>query len=317
LTQPEACDSRRTIRISFLCLTLLVACPSAGSGERAETGAAGVGTGAAKPAEAVKPPTGPAPKIVWTDTNGEILVASDGETLTSACGLTGKLTPTEVTLAGDTQPWGVLVRDGRRYSRPLLDGVIEVSPQGMVTHKVGSAETPLGEVTGLTGDAELQWFGALVVAAPMVKHELALTSIDGTFKLSLTGAADMRAWEVKRGATPIAVRRRAEPRPLSQDAPAFPTDLVTVSIDSPGHYLLQVVRDTDAIKAAFPRETTRLNESADGTKLELMAIVNGKPLKPRPFATLVGRQKCRAHDEAVAALIWSFVASKSGHDVAM
>jgi hypothetical protein len=249
---------------------------------------------------------------VWTDTDGEILVASDGETLTSACGLTGTITPTEITLAGDTQSWGVVVRDGRKYSLPKLDGVIEVSPQGMVTHEVGGTETQLGTVTGLTGETELQWFGALVVAAPMVKHELALTSIDGAFTLSLAGAADMRAWEVKSGTTPIAVRRRADPRPVFQDAPAFPTDKVTVSSDSPGHYLLQVVRDTDAIKAAFPLETERLNESADGTQLEIMGIVDGKPLKPRPFATLVGRQKCRAHDQAVAALIWSFVASKSG-----
>jgi hypothetical protein len=294
------------IRFSLVCLALLVACES--KGEQGKTGSAG----AVEPAEPVRPPTGRAPKIVWTDTDGEILVASDGGTLTSACGLTGTITPTEVTLAGDTQSWDVLVRDGRKYSPPKLDWVIEVSPQGLVTHEVGGTETQLGTVTGLTGEAELQWFGALVVAAPMVKHELALTSIDGAVTLSLAGAADMRAWEVKSGTTPIAVRRRADPRPVLQDAPAFPTDKVTVSIDSPGHYLLKVVRDTDAIKAAFPLDTERLNESADGTRLEIMGIVDDKPLKPRPFATLVGRRKCRAHDQAVAALIWSYVASRSG-----
>src|SRR6185436_17139773 len=133
---------------------------------------------------------------------GEVLVASDGEKLTGACGLTGKITPTEVTLAGDTQPWGSLVRDGRKYSMPRLDWVVEVSTAGMVSHKVGGTETPLGTVTGITGDAELQWFGALVIAAPMVKHELALTSVDGAYKLSLAGAADLRAWEVKAATTP-------------------------------------------------------------------------------------------------------------------
>lgn len=306
------------IRIPLLCLAL-VACSSKSNNQQQGTptgSAAGSGSAAAKPVEPQKPPTGTAPKITWTDTDGEVLVATDGEMLTAACGLTGKVTPTEVTLAGDTQPWNNLLRDGRKYSLPRLDWIVEVTDKGMVSHKVGGTETHLGTVTGITGDAELQWFGALVVAAPMVKHELALTSVDGAFKLSLGGAADLRAWEVKNGTTPIAVRRRADPRPVFTDKPAFATDKVTVSIESPGHYLVQVVRDDDATKAAFTSDTYRINESDTG-ELWIDATPQGaKPLKPKPFAKLVGRQKCRAHDQAIAALIWSFVASKSGHDVA-
>ncbi|MDX2093526.1 MAG: hypothetical protein SFX73_37120 [Kofleriaceae bacterium] len=304
------------IRISLLCLAL-VACSSKSNNQKQgkNAGSTGSGSAAAKPIEPQKPPTGPAPKITWTDTDGEVLVATDGETLTAACGLTGKVTPTEVTLAGDTQPWNNLLRDGRRYSLPRLDWTVEVSDKGMVTHKVGGTETHLGTVTGVTGDAELQWFGALVIAAPMVKHELALTSNDGAFKLSLGGAADLRAWEVKNGNTPIAVRRRADPRPVFMDKPAFATDKVTVSIESPGHYLVQVVRDDAAVKAAFTSDTYRIEENAAG-ELSIDAAAQGAKPAPKPFAKLVGRQKCRAHDQAVAALIWAFVGSKSGHEVA-
>lgn len=301
------------IRSPLLCLAL-VACKSQGNSQQQKaTGSAGSGSAAQKPVEPQKPPTGPTPKLTWTDTDGEVLVATDGESLTAACGLTGKVTPTEVTLGGDTQPWSNIVRDGRKYSLPRRDWVIEVSDKGLVNHKVGGTETLLGTVTG---DAELQWFGALVVAAAMVKHELALTSYDGAFKLSLGGAADLRAWEVKNGTTPIAVRRRVDPRPVFADKPAFATDKVTVSIESPGHYLVQVVRDDDATKAAFTSDTYRVNENATG-ELWIDATPQGaKPLKPKPFAKLVGRQKCHAHDQAVAALIWSFVVSNSGHDVA-
>lgn len=291
------------IRLSLVCVALLVACKA--KDKPRSHAAAGPGSSAAKP---IEPPTGPTPKITWTDTDGELLVATDGETLTAACGLVGKVTPTEVTLAGDTQPWTTLLRDGRKFSMPRLDWTIEVSDKGLVNHKAGGTETLLGTVTGLTGDAELAWFGALVVAAPMVKHQLALTSPDGAFTLSLEGAADLRAWQVKHDATPIAVRRRADPRPVFTDAPAFATDKVTVSMEAPGKYVVQVVRDDDAIKAAFARDVYHLEERADGT----LWLDGGEA----PFAKLVGRQRCRAHDQAVIALIWSYVASKSGHDVA-
>ncbi|HVK88559.1 MAG TPA: hypothetical protein VM513_30785 [Kofleriaceae bacterium] len=304
------------VRIALVLLALIAAC----KGKAAkQAGAGSAGSAAAKAAELPAPqppPTGSAPKIVWTDTDGEVLVATDGEVLTAACGLTGKVTPTEVTLAGDTQPWNNLLRDGRTYSLPRLDWKIVVSDKGMVNHKVGGTETLLGTVTGLTGDAELQWFGALVVAAPMVKHELALTSWDGAYKLSLGGAADLRAWEVKQGTTPIAVRRRGDLRPVFTDEPAFATDKVTVSMESPGNYLIQIVRDDGALKAAFTSDTYRVHEHDNG-ELSIDATPQGaKPLKPKPFAKLVGRQKCRAHDQAIIALLWSFVASKSGHDVA-
>src|SRR5262245_15764412 len=109
------------LRVSLLCVALVVGCKSKDKAASGNTGSAGAGSAtAAKPAEPQKPPTGPAPKIAWTDSDGELLVASDGEMLTAACGLTGKVTPTEVTLAGDTQPWNALIRDGRKYSMPRL-----------------------------------------------------------------------------------------------------------------------------------------------------------------------------------------------------
>jgi hypothetical protein len=296
------------IRLSLVCVALLVACKAKDKPQPHAAATTGSGSAAAKPLEPQAPPTGPAPKLTWTDTDGELLVATDGETLTAACGLVGKVTPTEVSLAGDTQPWTTLLRDGRVYSMPRLDWTITVSDKGLVNHKVGGTETLLGTVTGITTDADLQWFGALVVAAPMVKHQLALTSPDGAYTLSLDGAADLRAWQIKQGTTPIAVRRRADPRPVFTDKPAFATDKVTVSIEAPGKYVVQVVRDDAATKAAFASDAYHLDEHADGT----LWLDGGKA----PFAKLVGRQHCRAHDQAVVALIWSYVASKSGHDVA-
>jgi hypothetical protein len=311
------------IRIAVVYVALIGACRGSHSSEHAELSrpesSAGSGAQIAKLAKVAEPPpTGPAPKIVWTDTHGEILLASDGDRLSGACNVSGKITPTEVSIGTDSQLWSAVVRDGRAFSIPQLPWKIVVGADGHVIHQAGTTETPLGTVTGLTSDAELRWFGALVVAAPMVQHRLELLSLDGAYKLQLVGAADMRAWEVRSGTTPIAQLGRTDPGPVFADKPAFATDKVAVSIvDDDNRYFIHVTRDDETMKAAFPSDSGSLmtsdylvTEGSDGA----LAIRFGDSAA-RPFAKLVGRQKCGAHREATAALILSFIASKSGHDV--
>ena len=117
-------------------------------------------------AKPIDPPKGTAPKLVWKDLEGELLIATDdGKTLTGPCGMTGTLTATDVSM-GTQKPeaWNKLLRDGKKYSLPKLDWIIEVSPTGDVVLKQHGDKKPLGNVTGLDTDEAAAWFGAFVVA---------------------------------------------------------------------------------------------------------------------------------------------------------
>jgi len=264
----------------------------------------------AKAKEPVKPagtppPTGEVPVLRWTDSDGELLLASGaGNKLEGPCGLSGTISATEVELgAGTKQTWTVIERTGNKFSLPKLDWVIEVSPEGTVTHKRGGTETQLGVVKGIDGDdTKLAWFGALVIAAPLIQHKVGIESLDGSTKLYVQGAADLRAWDA-RGATGerIAHKLRDDPRPVFAAKAAFDQSKVTVSRDAGNTYVVDVQRTDDALKGAFSADRLTIVEQDTGE----LAVQDGKKLTP--FAKLTSRAKCRAHDQAVTALLWVYL----------
>ena len=297
----------------------LVAVLGCKSNAAKEAAPAGSGSAALAPpvtpavAPPITPPSGAAPRLEWKDADGELLLSiSDGKTLTGPCGLTGTLTPTEVELAGKKEPWNLIVRDGRNFSVPKLDWVIEVAPNGEVTHKRGGGKTPLGVVTGATDDAALTWFAAFIVAAPMVQHTLALQA--GATRLELGGAADLRSWAVTSGATRLATRQREDPAPLlvATDKPAWDPAKVIVTPDAAQGadkiYVVSVQRDDAAMKAAFSEDKLVVREKPDGSLL----LENAKA-RPIALGKLEGRVACAAHDRGVAALVWAVLASPVGH----
>jgi hypothetical protein len=313
---------RRTLM--FVGLVGLVACkdkpknqpepPKTGSGSSMGSGSDSVSGPPMPNAKPIAPPTGTAPKLAWKDPEGELLVATeDGKTLTGPCGLTGTLTATEVTM-GTQKPeaWNKLLRDGKKYSLPKLDWIIEVAPNGEVVLKQHGDKKPLGTVTGLDTDEAATWFGAFVVAAPMVQHVLEWTSPDGKSKLTINGAADFRGWSISEGTTKIASRQRLDMAPiLAGDKPAWDPTKINVAIDGPKKYIVAIKRDDDATKAAFTADNFVVTESDDGTlQMEPMGNVKSPPKK---LGKLTGRAACRAHDQALPALLWTLFGSKAGH----
>jgi len=268
-----------------VCLGLVTACKSKPTPEGAARGSATSPTaGTTAPAT---PPTGPVPALRWTDPEGELVLATGaGDALTSACGVTGTLTPTTVTVAGLTEPWAALRRTGRVFSLPKLDWTIEVSPTGAVTHKRGGTETPLGTVSGLTGDAELAWFGGLIIGAALIQHKVALTLPTGR-ALEVAGAADLRAWEIKEAGQRIASKNRDDPAPVITAPGARDVRTLTVVSTGPG-----------ALEIRDGAEVATVIEAAGGA---LTRQVGTAP--PTPLGTLRGRAACKAHDRAVAALL--------------
>lgn len=303
-----------------LLLLVLVACKDKEpKNELAPTGSASPGSGSAPAASAAKPidpPKGTAPKLEWKDNEGELLIAtSDGKTLTGPCGLTGTLTATEVAM-GTQKPeaWNKLLRDGKKYSLPKLDWVIEVSPAGEVVLKQHGDKKPLGTVTGLDSDEAAAWFGAFVVAAPMVQHHIEWTSPDGKTKLDIGGAADFRAWTVSEGTTKLASRQREDQAPLlAGDPPAWNPMSINVAIDAAHEYVVAIKRTDDATKAAFPYDQYAVTEATDGTLSAKPVGSFEKTPPPLALGKLAGRVACRAHDQALPALLWTLFASKSGH----
>ncbi len=279
------------------------------------SGAAGSGSVSGPPmpnAKPIDPPTGAAPTLEWKDLEGELLISTtDGRTLTGPCGMTGTLTPTEVSMGTQQpEPWNKLLRDGRKYSLPKLDWVIEVLDSGEVILKQHGEKKPLGTVTGLDTDAAAVWFGAFVIAAPMVQHAIEWTSPDGTSTLTINGAADFRGWSISEGTTKLASRQRQDAAPvLAGDKPAWDPMKVNVAIDGPKKYIVAVKREDDATKAAFPADTFIVTEADDGT-LQIEPTEKGQPTK---LGKLTGRAACRAHDQALPALLWTLFATKSGH----
>ncbi len=265
----------------------------------------------AKPAEPAKPtgtppPTGDVPALRWTDADGELLLATgQGNKLEGPCGLSGTISATEVELGtGGKQAWTVIERSGNKFSLPRLDWVIEVSPEGMVSHKRGGTETQLGVVKGIDGDdTKLAWFGALVIAAPLIQHKVGIESLDGKAKMYVQGAADLRAWDV-RGETGerIAHKLRDDPRPVFATKAAFDQSKVTVSRDAGKTFFVDVKRDDDALKAAFSADRVTIVEQDTGE----LAVQDDKK-KQTPFAKLTSRAACRAHDQAVTALLWTYL----------
>ena len=300
------------IRISLVaCVALVAGCKSKSSSERAATG-----DPSAKPADRTQatpattpPPAGPVPALRWTDAEGELLLASgSGDQLEAACGLTGTITATEVSLGGVTQPWTVIQRTGRQFSLPKLDWVIDVGPTGDVVHTVAATPTPLGKVTGLEADDAVPWFGAFVIAAALVQHKLELVSLDGATTLALSGAADLKAWEVKAGGVRVVAKNRDDPRPVFGGKAAFDPGKLTVTRQPPGTYLVEISRDDDALRAAFPADRLTVVEDAQGGLGWRLA--DDQPAAP--FARLTGRAACRAHDQAVGALVWAFLGTDAG-----
>lgn len=279
--------------------------------------ASGSAPGSATPSPTgtpIEPPKGTAPKLVWKDPEGEVLIATeDGKTLTGPCGMTGTLTPTEVAMGKQKpEPWNKILRDGKKYSLPKLDWVIEVSPEGEVVLKHQGDKKPLGTVTGLDTDEAAAWFGAFVIAAPMVQHEIEWVSPDGKSKLAIGGAADFRAWSITEGTTKLSTRQREDPAPLlAGDKPAWNPMSIDVKIDGPKKYIVTVKRDDDATKAAFAADSYTVTEGDDGT-LTMVPTSDAKK-KPIQLGKVVGRAACRAHDQAMPALLWTLFASKSGH----
>lgn len=278
-------------------------------------GNAGSGSSAPMPnAKPIDPPSGTAPKLAWKDPEGELLIATeDGKALTGPCGLTGTLTATEVSMGTQKpEPWNKVLRDGTKYSFPTLDWIIEVSPTGEVVLKQHGEKKPLGNVTGLDTDEAAVWFGAFVVAAPMVQHSIRWTSPDGKTTFELGGAADFRAWTITEGTTKIASRQRQDPAPiLAGDKPAWDPTKVNIAIDGPKKYLVHIRRDDDATKAAFSADDYVVTETDDGTLS--MAPAGNVKSSPIKLGKLAGRATCRAHDQAVPALLWTLLGSKQGH----
>ncbi|MFN0249034.1 MAG: hypothetical protein ACKV2T_19265 [Kofleriaceae bacterium] len=266
-------------------------------------------------AKPIDPPKGTAPKLAWKDPEGELLIATeDGKTLTGPCGMTGTLTATEVTMGTQKpEPWNKLLRDGKKYSLPKLDWIIEVSPTGEVVLKQHGDKKPLGTVTGLDTDEAATWFGAFVVAAPMVQHAIEWTSPDGKTKLTINGAADFRGWSISEGTTKLASRQRGDASPiLAGDLPAWDPTKIGVAIDGPKKYIVAIKRDDDATKAAFPADKFVVTEAEDGT-LQMEPMGDAKKSPPKKLGKLTGRAACRAHDQALPALLWTLFGSKSAH----
>jgi hypothetical protein len=285
--------------------------PPAGSGSAGSGSVSGPPMPNAKP---IDPPAGAAPKLEWKDPEGELLIATaDGKTLTGPCGMTGTLTPTEVAMGTQKpEPWNKLLRDGRKYSLPKLDWIIEVLPSGEVLLKQHGDKKPLGNVTGLDTDEAAVWFGAFVIAAPMVQHAIEWTAPDGKSKLTINGAADFRGWSISEGATKLASRQRQDTAPiLAGDKPAWDPMKINVAIDGPKKYIVAIKREDDATKAAFPADNFIVTEAEDGSlSMEPMGNVKSPPKK---VGKLTGRAACRAHDQALPALLWTLFASKAGH----
>jgi hypothetical protein len=303
------------IRIALVaCLAVLTACKSKTSKEGAASGTRTADTttaaGSAAPTPTPAPP-GDVPKLRWTDTNGELLLASgEGSKLEGPCGLSGTITATEVELGpGTKQPWNIVQRKGGTFTLPRLDWEITVSPTGEVVHARGGTKTPLGTVTGADTDEHLAWFGALVIAAPLIQHKVGIETLDGTTKLYVQGAADLRAWDA-RGATGerLASKLRDDPRPVFAAKPAFDPSKVTVTATEPGKHLVEITRDDDAMRAAFGADKITITESATG-ELAWHAAAD----KPgTPFARVTSRATCKAHDLAVTALLWTFLGTDAG-----
>ncbi len=301
---------RRMVRIA-VCL-LLVACSSKKKDDApANVGSAGSGGVAAAPEPvATTPPAGPVPALRWTDPDGELLLATGaGSTLEGPCGMTGTITSTDVELAGQKEAWTKVTRQGRAFSLPKLDWVIEVSAAGDVVHKRGGTETPLGKVTGADTDDALAWFGALVIGAPMIQHRIGLQSPDGSHQVWLSGAADLRAWDAKDEAgARVASRNRDDAAPVLRGAkPAHDPSKLSVEERGPRAYQL-IVADDGPTRALLPGPLD-ITEAEDGT---LTWKAAGLKQKPSPLGTLVDRKACKAHDRAVPALIWAYLASDKG-----
>jgi len=301
------------IRIALVACLVVVPAIAAGCKSKSKSPDQGAKTTEpAKPKEPPKPagtppPTGDVPKLRWTDAEGELLLATgEGSKLEGPCGLTGTISAKEVELgAGTKQEWTVIERTGNKFSLPKLDWVIEVSPEGMVTHKRGGAETPLGRVEGIgSDDTKLAWFGALVIAAPLIQHKVGIESLDGSTKLYVQGAADLRAWDA-RSATGdrIAHKLRDDPRPVFAAKAAFDQSKVTVTRDAGNTYVVDVKRDDDALKAAFDADRYIVVEDAKGE----LALKDHHKKPLTPFARLTSRAACRAHDHAVTALVWVYL----------
>ncbi|MDB4961880.1 MAG: hypothetical protein JWP01_1879 [Myxococcales bacterium] len=302
------------IRIALVaCLALLTACKSKTSKEGAASGTRTADTTKATPATPVPTPapTGDVPKLRWTDTNGELLLASgDGTKLEGPCGLTGTITATEIELgAGTKQPWNIVQRKGGTFTLPRLDWEITVGPGGEVVHARGGTKTPLGTVTGADTDERLAWFGALVIAAPLIQHKVGIETLDGATKLYVQGAADLRAWDA-RGATGerIAAKLRDDPRPVFSAKGAFDPNKVTVTAAEPGKHVLEIKRDDDATRAAFTADKLTISENDKG-ELAWHAAADKPGI---PFARVTSRATCRAHDLAVTALLWTFLGTDAG-----
>ncbi|CAN5916671.1 hypothetical protein BH11MYX2_BH11MYX2_39800 [soil metagenome] len=263
--------------------------------------------------------SGPAPKLEWKDADGELLVASDGGTLKGPCGLVGTISATDVSMGKvAAQKWNLIRQNGRTFTMDKLDWVIDIAASGGITFTRGGKKTPLGSVTGID-DASLPWFAALIVAGPMVQHELTLQV--GAEKLVLQGAADLKSWDIRDDkGTRLASRGREDPAPLLiGDKPAWDPMKVKVTQNGDG-WDIAVDRSDDSTTGSF-------DSAAFGATIKDGAIHivdrnapkdSDKPTHwnlPTSDMKLTGYTKCAAHDRAVTALLWAAFTTKGAHAV--
>lgn len=287
----------------------------------AKTGSATAGSGSSGQEGSGSFPSvsGPAPTLEWKDADGELLVASDGGALKGPCGLVGTINATEVSMGTTAaQKWNLIRQNGRNFTMDKLDWVIYVAASGEVTFTRGGKKTPLGTVTGVD-DASLPWFAALIVAGPMVQHEVSLTV--GTVKLVLKGAADLKSWDISddKGAK-LATREREDPGPLLVgDKPAW--DPMKIKVTQNGDsWDIAVDRTDDATKASFDSDafTATIKDGAIHIVDRNAPTLEEKSShwnRPNSDMKLAGYTKCAAHDRAVSALLWAAFATKNAHAV--
>lgn len=153
--------------------------------------------------------------LEWKTPGGERLISlrADGG-FEGPCGPVGTLSGGQIKIGGQTLAWTGVERNGKTYRVAPLPWTITVGAGGAVTlTNPGHPETPLGTVTGVDTEDGARLFAALVLAAPSIQITLSFAPAEGGDPFELTGSADLDAWQIKRGATVVATKKRDDKAP--------------------------------------------------------------------------------------------------------
>jgi hypothetical protein len=309
---------RRAITVALVVLVSAAACgskkksaqhdePTPGSGSGSAV-AAGSGSGSGSGSATVLGPI-KTPALRWTTPAGDQLLAlsTDGK-IDGPCGPVGMVTATDVLVGGQTFVWTGVDRKGRRYQISPLPWTIEIADSGDVSlTQSGKPATPLGKVTGTETEDGAKWFAALVIAAPTLQIKLAFTSTDLSANLALMGSADLDAWTIQLGGQQLARKERGKPRGAllpTEIADGVEPAAITVTPLVPSGFEIKLAKPSTAYRAT----AYAVSEMDDGA---LLWKPNGGTAT-YPLGTLTGRAHCKLHDQAVAALLESYLASKAG-----